>query len=674
MNPIYASLSVGELERLITHHDHQYWELGAPEVPDEVYDQMVAALTARHPASEVLRRIGGRAPQQPSLLPEESDRPQLSGNRVRHARPMLSLDKCYTEAELLHWFDRFAGTATASHKVDGLAISIRYDAEGRLELAATRGSGTEGELITANIRRVHGVPHQIALPNIEVRGEAYMPLDVFDSRYADQFANPRNLAAGALKQKDAEKTAGYGIRFLAYDLHGVQLPTETDKQDTLLRLGFDPVPAVQVTRHTAQATYEQLRDERPTLNYETDGVVYKVNDTTLHDTLGITAHHPRYAIAYKYQGESGQTTVEDVIWSVSRTGAINPIAQVAPVQLSGVTVTRISLHNLGIIERLAGRQLAQGLNPDYPLSSGATVWVTRRGGVIPHLESILLPGHSDLVLPGQCPSCGGDTERRDDFLFATHVAGCSTQGRRQLEHFTATMDILGIGPKLMEQLYDRGIVTEPADLFELTPAELQRLDRMGPKAADNVVAAIQSRRTVEWTQLVAALGIADLGRRMAQILATRFADLTALRNATPEQLLTVEGVGEILAARIVDGLKDLAPMIDRLLEHVNLTVASTDQSPSGPLSGQAFVFTGTLVAMGRKEAQKLVQQLGGMVPATVTSSTTHLVLGDADYADFEAGRVSTKLKSAQKLIASGAAIQIIPEREFLKLVGQQQAR
>jgi DNA ligase (NAD+) len=290
--------------------------------------------------------------------------------------------------------------------------------------------------------------------------------------------------------------------------------------------------------------------------------------------------------------------------------------------------------------------------------------------VIPHLESILLPGHSDLNVPGQCPSCGGTTERRDDFLFATHVAGCSTQGRRQLEHFAATMDILGVGPKLMEQLYDRGIVTEPADLFELTAAELQRLDRMGPKAAENVVGAIQSRRVVEWTQLVAALGIADLGRRMAQILATRFPDMAALRAASPEELLAVEGVGEILANRIVQGLQSLTPMIDRLLEHVTLVAAATDVAASGPLSGQAFVFTGTLVAMGRKEAQKLVQQQGGQVPASVTSTTTYLVLGDADYADFEAGRVSSKLKSAQKLIASGSALQIIPEREFLKLVGQ----
>jgi DNA ligase (NAD+) len=670
MNPIYAELSVQELEHLVAHHDHLYWELGAPEVPDEVYDQMVSALAELHPASEVLRRIGGRAPQLSSLPSTENGRPQIVGNRVRHARPMLSLDKCYTETELLHWFARFGGAATASHIVDGLAISIRYDADGQLELAATRGSGTEGELITANIRRVHGVPHSVSLPNLEVRGEAYMPLDIFDARYADQFANPRNLAAGALKQKDPEKTAGYGIRFLAYDLDGIPLPSEEAKRQTLLQLGFDPVPAVEVTRQNAQTVYEQLRNERPTLNYETDGVVYKVNETALHETLGITAHHPRYAIAYKYQGESSQTIVEDVLWSVSRTGAINPIAQVAPVQLSGVTVTRISLHNLGIIERLAGRPLASGLNVSYPLSPGANVWVTRRGGVIPHLESILVPGHGDLRVPEQCPSCGGATERRDDFLFATHVAGCSTQGRRQLEHFTATMDILGIGPRLMEQLYDRGIVTEPADLFELTPGELQRLERMGPKAAENVVMAIQNRRTVEWTQLVAALGIADLGRRMAQILSNRFPDLAALRNASPEELLQVEGVGDILATRIVEGLRQLGPMIDRLLEYVTLTAPAGEVMVSGPLSGQAFVFTGTLSAMGRKEAQKLVQQLGGQTPSSVTASTTHLVLGDADFAEFEAGRVSSKLKSAQKLVASGAALQIIPEREFLKLIEQ----
>jgi DNA ligase (NAD+) len=672
------TLSADELEQLVDHHDRQYWDHNDPQIPDEVYDRLVTRLREVRPDSDVLVRIGGRGQSDPAPqveapagqlgLPIDPASPAIVGNRVRHARPMLSLDKCYTEAELLHWFDRFEGDAVASHKVDGLAISIRYNAAGELELAATRGSGTEGELITANVARVGGVPLKLPSGPFEVRGEAYMPLDIFDERYAEQFANPRNLAAGALKQKDPERTAAYGLRFLAYDLDGSSAATEEDKRNLLTEMGFDCVPSFRVSRGEGQDIYEKLRAERPTLRYETDGVVFKVNDVTRHASLGITAHHPRYAIAYKYQGESDQTVVEDVLWSVSRTGAINPIAQVAPVALSGVTVTRISLHNLGIIERLAGVPLQPGVNTGYPLSRGAVVFVTRRGGVIPHLESILTPGSHDLEVPLACPSCGGPTERRDDFLHAVHEPECVVQARRQLLHFLATMDILGIGPKLVEQLQDAQIVNDPADLYELTAHEIQRLDRMGPKAAENVIAAIQGRRVVPWTTLVASLGIPDLGRRVAEMLAGRYESLEALRAATPEQLLLVDGIGEIMAERIVAGLAQQGGLLDRLLPHLELVAPVSTELAAGPLSGTAFVFTGTLAAMGRKEAQERVRSLGGATPSSVTATTTHLVLGDDDYAEFEAGRVSSKLKAAQKLIAGGAPLQIIPERQFLGML------
>jgi DNA ligase (NAD+) len=663
-------LSPEQLESLVRYHNQRYWDQDSPEIPDQVYDQLVERLRDLYPLSPVLAELSGPAAgatRAPTVATEDL-RKLPTGAKLEHVHPMLSLDKCYSEAELTNWFSRFTGDAVASHKIDGVAVSIRYDEHGQLLVASTRGNGRVGDVITNNIRQVLNVPHSIGFGPVEVRGEACMPLSTFNDRYAEQSANPRNLTAGALKQKNPDKTGDYGIVFHAYDILGADLPSELAKRDLLTRAGFNPAPTIPVPRDAAQQAFEQLAEQRPTLDFETDGIVFKVEDVNQHATLGLTSHHPRYAIAYKYQGESGESTLVDILWSVSRTGAINPVALIEPVSLSGVTVTRVSLHNLGIIERLASAPLTDDSRHTYALSSGARVYVTRRGGVIPHIESIITPGTGGLALPVECPSCGGPAERREDFLFATHAPGCGKQGRRQLLHFLSVTDIQGIGPKLMEQLFDQNLVREPADLFTLTADSLIGLERMGRKSAENIVNAIQARRRLPWTTFLAALGISDIGPQVARSLAARYPDFATLRDATIEDLQLVDGVGPLVADKLRRGLDDQRDLIDHLLNHLEPLALEDSPASDGPLAGQAFVFTGTMASMGRKEAQALVKQAGGTTPDSVTAATSFLVLGDEDFTAFQAGRLTSKMKAAQKLIDKGSALRVISETEFLSLV------
>lgn len=667
-------MDVATLEAQVRYHDARYWVDDSPEIPDTTFDLLVETLRAKAPTSEVLLELGGlRRADADAVAPTTVDPRTLpTGAKFAHRHPMLSLDKCYTEAELLRWFSRFEGDAVASPKIDGVALSIRYDAAGRLEVAVTRGNGSVGDVVTENAKRVAALPLQIPASGdvVEVRGEVYLPLSIFQTEFASQFANPRNLAAGALKQKDANKTAGYKLRFAAYDVEGVSSTTESDKRRWLREAGFVPVLAVTCSASSGQAVYERFVAERGTLDFETDGVVFKVNDVAQHELMGLTAHHPRFAIAYKYQGDSGLTTLEDIEWSVSRTGAINPVAIVSPVSLSGVTVTRASLHNLGIIASLADQPLERGRNWSYPLSAGARLMLTRRGGVIPHVEHIVEKGVASLEVPERCPSCDAVTVRRDDFLFAEHLPNCATQQRRALEHFVSVAEIQGIGPRLMEQLLDRGLVIEPADLFTLTASQIQSLERLGERSAANVIQAIDARRTIDAGVFLAALGLPDVGRTIAPVLLRGVDnDFGRLRTATVEELVQIDGVGEAIAMSVVDGLAAGAARIDALLQHVTLRAPTAPAAPSvGPLTGLSFVFTGTLEAMDRKAAQARVRALGATTPDDVSRTTRYLVIGDADFAKFQAGWRSSKLKKADRLVAEGAALEVISETDFLALL------
>lgn len=661
------ALDVAALEIEVRRHNALYWQKNEPEISDELYDLIVRRLRELSPDSSLLADLGSGERSDPDTSAADT---VAAGGKVRHRAPMLSLEKAYSEAEILRFFERFTGPALASPKVDGLAVSLRYGADGALALAATRGSGTEGDEVTSAARRVAGIAHAITSPSVEVRGEIYMPLSTFRQRYAETFANPRNLAAGALKQKDPEKTAAYGLRFLAYDLLESGLASETSKRRQLAEWGFDVVNAVVTDAQNAQVAYEAFVAERTSLDFETDGVVFKVDDVRQHDVLGITAHHPRYAIAYKYQGESGLTTLRTIEWSVSRTGAINPVAILEPVVLSGVTVTRVSLHNLGIMEQLASMPIKLGDNFGHRLSTGASVLVTRRGGVIPHIEAVAESGSGNLIVPDACPSCGAAAERRDDFLFADHTPGCAVQRRRRLEHFVQTVDMQGFGPKVLDQLQELGLVTEPSHLYALRAADLATLERLGERSATNLIASIDARRVLEPAVFLAALGLPDVGAQVARSLITHYPNFADLRAATAEELVQIEGIGAIVAGRVVEGLARLSDEIDRLLACVTLRPAESSAPKDGPLAQKSFVFTGALDSMSRSAAQARVQSLGGATPDAVTATTNFLVLGDADHERFVQGWRSSKLKKADAWIAKGSPLRVISESEFLQMTAE----
>ncbi|MBI3073379.1 MAG: NAD-dependent DNA ligase LigA [Deltaproteobacteria bacterium] len=620
-----------ELEAAIRRHNRLYWDVGRPEITDAEYDALVRRLKAIAPESAVLDELG----------------PSRVGFVVTHTNPMLSLDKCYGADELRAWAEKFEGDAVVSPKVDGCASSIRYDERGRLVLAATRGDGAQGEDVTANVRRIRNVPKSLRVKHaVEVRGEVYMPLSVFE-RYRGEFANPRNLAAGALKLKEGDESAEYDLAFLAYDALGLAVETEADKLRFLAAHGFSVVAHEVVSPDGLEAAYERVAARRAAFDFEIDGVVFKTNRVREQRRLGSTAHHPRYAIAYKLQGDAGETSVVDVEWGVSRTGAITPVAVVAPVVLSGATVTRASLHH-------AGRFVALGL------ARGTRVEVMRRGGVIPNVERVVAPGGEPLVEPTRCPSCGGATRRDGDFLYCAAPESCTEARVAEFLHFVRILEIEGFGEKLVRQLFERGFVSDVADIFRLTAETLSGLERMGDTLAAKLIRAVEARREVGLDLFLRSIGIAELGKHVAGIVAG-LGDLARVRTLTTDELASIHSIGETIAASVVSGLAAKAHLIDRLLAHVRVVAAPTREQ-TGPLAGKKVVFTGTLAKWKRADAQKRVRELGGETPDQVVKDLDLLVVGEGG------GEKSSKQKKAEALKGAGAAISIISESEFSKLV------
>ena len=636
----WEKMGVAELEAEVRRHNRLYFQQNAPEISDTEFDRLV----------EFLR---GKAPDSPALAEIPSD-VTVADVKVRHEAPMLSLDKCYEDKALSDWVSKFAGGVITSPKVDGVAVSIRYDKSGKLALAATRGDGVEGERITENVKRIKAIPRSVkgfakfGEAGVEVRGEIYMPLSVFRT-YEGQFANPRNLAAGAVKQKDPAKTGEYNLSFFAYDLRGAGLATEEEKLGALAKEGFRIIEWRAASRDELHEPFEYFLKKRDGYDFETDGVVYKASDVAEQERLGSTAHHPRYAIAYKFQGDSGVTVLRDVEWSVSRTGAITPVAIVEPVELSGAMVSRASMHNLGIVREL----MADGL------AIGAKVVMMRRGGVIPHLESVERAGKKRIVIPKVCPSCGSRVEEDGDFLYCTNAKSCVSSKIAELEHFVKAVGIDGFGQKLLEKLYESGEVTEPADFYELEAGDLLEFDRMGETLANKLVGNVKARRRVPLGTFLLALGIRELGRHVAKILAG-FGTLDAVMALTEEELAEVKTIGPVIAREAVEGLKARRKLIGKLRRHVEV-VAEERSRGEGLLGGKSFLFTGKLVAMERSEAQRLVEEHGGEAAASVNKQLDYLVVGDG-------GGGGSKLAKAERLKEKGGRVEIIGEKDFMKMI------
>jgi len=639
-----STLDVPALEALLRHHNHLYWDKHAPEISDADYDRLSRRLRELAPSSQILLEMG------PSGAP--ADR---YGAPVRHKRPMLSLDKCYGDDELREWTATFTGDVVVSPKFDGLACSLWYNEQGDLYLGATRGDGVEGDDITANARSVTDIPHRIDLGKreIEVRGEVFMRLSVF-AGFKDKFANPRNLTAGAIKQKDPKKSAAYRLSFAAYDLLGSDARTEQEKLDTLHRLGFSTYERTVVPREKTVDAYRDFAEKRPHFDFEIDGVVFKVDRVAEQDRLGLTAHHPRYAIAYKFQGDSGTTKLRSLDWSVARTGAITPVAIIDPVVLSGALVGRASLHHPGYITKL-------GLTRD------AEVLVTRRGGVIPNVEHVVKAGTEPFALPEKCPSCGGPVRPDGDFLFCAAPSGCRAARMGQLGHFVGVTDIQGFGDRMLGELYDRGLVRSPADLYRLRAQDLLPIERVGDKLASKLVGEVEAHRTLPLEVFLRALGIDELGKHVSKILAAEYRTLPAILAIKADELASIHTIGDTIAASVTSGLSHARPLIDELLQYITLAPveeaaeAARGSGAPGPLTGESFVFTGKMAKLERKAAQQKVEALGGTAPDAVAKNTTYLVVGD----DKSDGKKSTKEKAADKLVAAGAPLKIISESEFL---------
>jgi DNA ligase (NAD+) len=620
-----------QLEAEVRAHNGRYWDDDAATVSDYDYDRLVEALRAANPNAAVLQAMG----------PTDATR---AGNAVTHAAPMLSLDKAYDEEALMKWAAKFEGQLVMTPKIDGVACSIRYDASGALIVAATRGNGVQGEDITSNVLRISNVPQQIeAGEALEVRGEVYLPLARF--RELTGFANPRNTAAGALKQKNPDKSAAIGLKFFLYDVIGPEIDSELHKFEWARDHGFSPVEHEMVSREDVQKGYETYVTRRAALDFEIDGVVFKANKLVEQLRLGATSHHPRYAIAYKLQGDSAPTYLREVEWSVSRTGVLTPVGIVDPVSLSGATVTRISLANWGLVQT-------------KNLTLNAEVIAMRRGGVIPYLEAVSTPGDTAINPPEGCPACGTPPVVEGDFIYCRGTE-CSAQSVGILEHFAKAIDIEGFGRVWLETLVDAGVLNTPVDFYTLKPEHLLRFERMGATLANKLVANIEAKRAVPLATFLRSLGIHGLGKTASKTLAGHFLTLPKVRAAEAPELVELPKFGEILAEGISQGLLAKTELIEGLLAQVTVVDAEpTAPATEGPWTGTSFLFTGTLVAMKRTEAQKKVVEYGGSKASGVSKSLGYLVVGNA-------GKAGSKLTKAEK-----AGVSVLTEDAFLEMLAE----
>lgn len=660
-----------EIERLrreLDEHNYRYYVLNQPIISDIEFDRLfrrLQALEAAHPeyadADSPTQRIGA---------------PVQSGFKtLAHSVPMLSLANCFDDAELRAWDARVHKllgvegdfTYTLEPKIDGLAVSMVYE-KGYLVRAATRGDGLTGEDVTANIRTIRDIPWSLppyAPDYLEVRGEVYMNKADFESMNAERatageslFANPRNAAAGALRQLDPRVTAKRPLAFWAYATLGLEgITTQYGALEATSRLGFPVYEGIRLVNglEAVIAAYRTFGERREELPFEIDGVVIKLNSLADQDRLGAVGREPRWAIAYKFPATQETTRLSDIIVQVGRTGVLTPVAVLEPVEIGGVVVSRATLHNEDEIVR-------------KDLRIGDWVILQRAGDVIPQIVKSIperRQGTERLFqMPEHCPDCGGAAVRPDGLVarYCTNGLQCPAQLIEAIKHFGSRrgMDIEGLGIKVAEVLVEKGLVKDLADLYYLARADLLALERFGEKSADNLLAAMEASKSQPLDRLIYALGIHEVGDQTARILAKHFGSLDRLSTAAEAELQAIPTIGPVVSESLASFFAEPGNLavIDKLRQagvQMELSGAA-ELPPAGPLVGKSFVFTGRMESMSRPDAEELVQRLGATPQSSVTKKTTFLVIGD------EAG---SKLDKARKL-----GVQVLSEAEFLELVGQ----
>jgi len=681
---------IAEICQQIHHYNHQYYVLDEPSVPDIEYDRLMReliTLEAEHPQLKTLdspsQKVGGIALK--------------SFSQVTHQLPMLSLDNVFSADEwqafvkrLLDRLNKSQAKSTldfaicAEPKLDGLAVSLRYE-NGVFVQAATRGDGMVGENITENVRTIKSIPLRLHGENypdvLEVRGEVFMPKASFDAlnkqaikKGEKGFANPRNAAAGSLRQLDSKITAKRNLGFYAYGIgyvgaHDTTAENETNKTPSIdetwlanshyqrlcqiKTLGLPMCPEVKLLENATQvqAFYQDILQQRETLSYEIDGTVFKVDDIELQQQLGFVARAPRWATAYKFPAQEELTILEAVDFQVGRTGAITPVARLKPIFVGGVTVSNATLHNQDEIDRLG-------------IQINDTVIIRRAGDVIPQIVSVVLerrPENAEIIrFPTVCPVCQSAVMKAEGEAVLRCTGGlyCQAQRKEAIKHFASrkALDVDGLGDKLVEQLVDEGLIKTPADLFKLTTLDVSTMERMGKKSADNLINGLEVAKNTTLAKFVYALGIREVGETTASNLARYFLTFAAIKSANEEQLQQVPDVGAIVAKNIVNFFSqehnvDVVEELEAIISWPAIEVKNDDELP---LKDQTFVLTGTLSKMGRSEAKSALQALGAKVSGSISAKTHYLVAGE---------KAGSKLVKAQDL-----GVSVLTEDEMIALL------
>lgn len=662
---------LAEAERLrkeIRHNEYLYYVLDAPEITDAEYDRMMVRLREIEaeypdsvPADSPTQRVGGRA--------------SSKFTEVRHLEPLLSLGNVFSAEELRAFDERVKGGLPEGSrveyvmepKIDGLACSLIYE-NGRLVRAATRGDGTVGENVTANVRTIRSIPLVLKAPEgetlpelLDVRGEVYMPRHAFmqlneqrAERGESEFANPRNAAAGSLRQLDPQVTASRSLSFFAYYLVGEGAREKhSESLAALARYGFKVSENYKVVENIDAAIkyIADFNELRQGLAYDTDGAVIKVNDVYQQRILGATGKDPRWATAYKYPPEQAETTLEDIDWRVGRTGVLTPTAVLTPVKLSGSVVSRATLHNEDFIR-------------SKDIRIGDRVLINKAGEIIPEVLRVVTEkrtgAEKEVEIPTKCPDCGWSVERKGaEAAIRCTNPHCPALGREGLIHFVSreAMNIEGCGPSVINALLDAGLVRDAADLYSLKKEDVLKLERMGERSADKLLAAIAASKANELDKLLFALGIRHVGAKVARTLAVEFGSMEALLTAEADQLAAIRDIGAVIAESVVTWLS--VPTNRDLLERLaaaglTMTFTAPASSEDNPFFGKTLVFTGTMPTLGRAEAKTMAQDVGAKVSGSVSKKTDYVIAGA------EAG---SKLEKAQAL-----GVTVLDEAEFLKIL------
>ena len=653
---------IKELREILEYHSKRYYDQDAPEISDYEYDMLqreLRELETAHPEEIVptspTQRVGGHV--------------SAAFSPVTHEVPLESLQDVFSQEEVEE-FDRHLREQVSDveysvePKVDGLSVALEYR-DGVFYRGATRGDGRTGEDVTENLRTIKMIPKELPekLPKLIVRGEVYMSKTVFRELNAERelneeplFANPRNAAAGSLRQKDAGLAAQRKLDIVIFNLQlaeGRTFEKHTDTIDYMKSQGFNVIPYLRTgSIEKCKQEIVRLGEERELLPYDMDGAVVKLNDLTDRMSLGSTSKVPRWAVAYKYPPEQKPSKVVDIVVQVGRTGVLTPKAVVEPVRLAGTTVTNATLHNQDFIT-------------DKDIRIGDTVVVQKAGEIIPEIVRVekdkrpadAVPYH----LPETCPVCGAKVVRDPDGA-AVRCTGaeCPAQLLRRLQHFTSrdAMDIDGVGPAVLQAMIDAGLVQNPADLYTLTVQDIAQLDRMGLKSAQNAVSAIEASKQNDLSKLICALGIRQVGAKAAKVLAQKFGSMEALEQATVGDLTNVDDIGEITASFLRDWFEsEQSQDLLRRLRDAGVNMTSNEKQTDDRFAGMTFVLTGTLERFSREEAQAMIEARGGKASGSVSKKTTCVVAGES---------AGSKLKKANEL-----GIPVLSEQEFLAMLGEE---